>query len=186
MTPLICSRSSVDSPGTPRSTKSRASILSAQHTRLLISMLPFKNPVELDEWISRPPVSAAWLEFRASVPAIHPDPNVVEVCNLAERAIISAPPSGRKFCLLHPDKRGWSIDDHHVRFIVGIAKDSLEEQAWDSSKWIQRSQEIAKALYEVLVYLKTTSGPRHGRDDSPTAQDKTVGPWSLETGGGGD
>jgi hypothetical protein len=59
--------------------------------------------------------------------------------------------------MYHPDKSSWTPEDHHVRFIVTVVSDNLLKGMWSESDWKKKSTEIAKAVYEVLAFLRATS-----------------------------
>lgn len=65
-----------------------------------------------------------------------------------------------QYLMYHPDKSAWSAEDHHVRFIVTVVSDNMLKGTWSDGDWKKRSLEIAKAVYEVLAFLRATSfGP---------------------------
>ena len=69
-----------------------------------------------------------------------------------------------KYLIFHPDKEGWTSDDHHIRFMATVISDNLLKGLWSESEWKKKNVEIAKAIYEVLSFLRaTTLGP----DPSP-------------------
>jgi hypothetical protein len=62
-----------------------------------------------------------------------------------------------KFLSYHPEKDSWNAEDHHVRFIVVVISDSVLNGLWSESDSKKRTMEIAKAVYEVLSFLRATS-----------------------------
>ncbi len=62
--------------------------------------------------------------------------------------------------MYHPDKTIWTAEDHHVRFIVAVISDNMLKGTWSDSDWKKKGLEIAKSVYEVLAFLRTTAfGP---------------------------
>ena len=59
---------------------------------------------------------------------------------------------------MHPDKRDWSAEDHHARFVVAVVKDSLLEEIWTDDERNNARENIIQGIFEVLIYLKATSG----------------------------
>jgi hypothetical protein len=62
-----------------------------------------------------------------------------------------------QFLMYHPDKTAWSAEDHHVRFIVTVIQDNMLKGLWSESDWKKRGIDIAKAVYEVLAFLRATA-----------------------------
>ncbi|MBE3042338.1 hypothetical protein IMZ48_07105 [Candidatus Bathyarchaeota archaeon] len=143
---------------------------SAQHSRLLLHLLPFlKDSAQFVAWVGRAPVSAAWHEFVAALPDPNPDPSLDVVTPKVQVALMGTKLPATRFRMLHPDKRDWSAEDHHVRFIVAVISDCLSEELWERKDWSSNPREIVRAVYEVLVYLKTVEGIELG--DVPSATD---------------
>ena len=63
-----------------------------------------------------------------------------------------------EFLMYHPSKDAWTPEDHHARFIVTVISDNMLKGLWSESDWKKRGLEIAKAVYEVLVFLRATAG----------------------------
>lgn len=61
--------------------------------------------------------------------------------------------------MYHPNKEVWTSEDHHVRFIVTVVNDNILQGLWSESDWKKRSTDIAKAVFEVLVFLRATTLP---------------------------
>lgn len=59
--------------------------------------------------------------------------------------------------MYHPDKAAWSAEDHHIRFIVTVVSDNMLKHLWSESDWKKKNIEIAKAVYEVLAFLRATA-----------------------------
>jgi len=71
--------------------------------------------------------------------------------------------------MYHPDKEGWTSEDHHIRFLVTVISDNMLKGLWSDSDWKKRNIEIAKSSYEVLSFLRATHGP--GIDVNPPRYD---------------
>ena len=141
-------------------TQDAASVLNPQHLRLIIDPLPsIKDANEFSAWIRRAPVSGAWAEFTAAVP--HPSPNPDSSTIVGEaNAVLEASPyiPSSKFLKLNPDKSDWSAADHHVRFVVAIISDCSVDARHRMEEWVRRYPASVRGIYEVLVFLKATSG----------------------------
>jgi len=144
-------------PAAPGSTPSPSfSHLSTQHERLILELLPFKDAAKFHDWLASPPVRGCWAEFCRDFLAGSPhapEPDKTRTAQAAKDAF-----SGRKekFMVFHPDKAGWTAEDHHVRFIVQVASDGVMRGMWSESEWKKRGLEISKAGYEVLSFLRST------------------------------
>nr|XP_036583192.1 uncharacterized protein CTRU02_06785 [Colletotrichum truncatum]KAF6792168.1 hypothetical protein CTRU02_06785 [Colletotrichum truncatum] len=106
---------------------STAARVSSQHERLLLELLPFKEASKFHEWLNSP--------------------------FTARDALNSRKP---KYLVYHPDKTGWTPEDHYVRFIITLVADNMLQSLWSESEWKKRGLDIAKAAYEVLIFLKAT------------------------------
>ncbi|TWU71186.1 hypothetical protein ED733_001555 [Metarhizium rileyi] len=132
-------------------------MLNAQHERLILELLPFKDAAKFKEWLNGELVQGSWAEFwrdlvtkaRASCP----EPDKSRTAEAAKNAI-----NGRsvKFLVYHPDKTNWTVEDHHVRFIVTVIQDNMLKSMWSDSDWKKRAVEVCKAVFEVLCYLKAS------------------------------
>ncbi|KAK3939780.1 hypothetical protein QBC46DRAFT_262379 [Diplogelasinospora grovesii] len=132
--------------------------LSTQHERLILELLPFKDAPQFHEWLNGVYVRGSWHEFLQDFLAqnpLAPEPEKTKTAQLAKDAISSRNP---KFLLYHPDKEGWTAEDHHVRFIVTVISDNLglKNSLWSNSDFSRRGLEIAKSIYEVLSFLRAT------------------------------
>jgi hypothetical protein len=130
--------------------------LSTQHERLILELLPFKDSAKFHDWLTSPPLRGCWSEFcrdYLSHNAHAPEPDKVRTAQAAKDAF-----SGRKekYMVYHPDKNGWTAEDHHVRFIVQVVSDGLMKGMWSEGEWKKRGIEISKAGYEVLSFLRST------------------------------
>lgn len=135
--------------------------LSTQHERLILELLPLKDPAAFHAWLAGDFVRGSWDEFRrdglyplaapsgSSRASLEPDKH--KTAQAARDAIHSRKP---KFLVYHPDKRNWTLEDHHVRFIVTVIADNMLQGLWSESDWKKKSVDIAKAVYEVLAFLK--------------------------------
>jgi hypothetical protein len=99
--------------------------LSAQHERLILELLPFKDATLFHDWLSSVYVQGSWAEFCRdflSHNPLGPEPNKDKTAQAAKDAINSRKP---QYLLYHPDKTGWVDQDHHVRFIVSVVSDNM-------------------------------------------------------------
>jgi hypothetical protein len=134
--------------------------LSTQHERLILELLPFKDASQFHEWLHSPYVLGSWREFHAdflssasiaSTNGLIPEPDKNKTSQAAKDAISS---KTAKFLMYHPDKRDWSPQDHHVRFIATVVVDNMLKGLWSDSDWKKRGGDITKAVYEVLSFLR--------------------------------
>lgn len=149
---------SASSSGTVASGAGRMpSPFSSQHERLILELLPFKDSVKFHEWLRGGMVRGSWGEFHrdflTKVPADHSEPDKNKTAQTVKDAVLGRSP---KFLAYHPDKTGWTRDDHHVRFIVTVIQDNMLTGLWTESDWKKRTIEISKAVYEVLFFLKAS------------------------------
>lgn len=142
-------------------TRDPTETLSRQHMRLLLYLLPFaEEPPQLETWLRRPPILAAWTEFTTALAGPHPDPCLSAINPKVRAALGSDNLPEARFCMLHPDKRDWSAGDHHVRFIVAVISDTMLEEQWDRGEDKNGLPNgIVRAVYEILVFLKAMGGP---------------------------
>ncbi|KAK1596416.1 uncharacterized protein LY79DRAFT_667429 [Colletotrichum navitas] len=146
---------SAPSPSAPR--------IASQHERLLMELLPFEDTATFRDWLDGPFVRGSWDEFcadylslallRAESPGAVPEPDKARTARAAREALGTRKP---KFLVYHPDKTGWAAEDHYVRFVVTLIADNGLRNMWNGSEWKRKGLDIAKAAYEVLVYLKAT------------------------------
>jgi hypothetical protein len=135
--------------------------LATQHERLMLELLPFKDNAQFQEWLQSPYVRGSWTEFgrdylsrRAAVPGPEAqEPDKEATAREAKQAIDGRVP---RFMVFHPDKQGWTAQDHTVRFIAAVVSDSMLHKVWSSSDWKKRDMQICKAVYEVLSFLRST------------------------------
>ncbi|GKT62012.1 hypothetical protein CT0861_07937 [Colletotrichum tofieldiae] len=147
--------------------------VASQHERLLLELLPFKDAAKFHEWLDSHFVRGSWDEFYADYlsgtllagagPNPVPEPDKTRTAQTAREALNARKP---KFLVYHPDKTGWAAEDHYVRFIVTLVADNGLQNLWSESEWKKKGLDIAKAAYEVLVFLKTTMP--HADPDPPS------------------
>ncbi|KAK1967140.1 hypothetical protein LY78DRAFT_576958 [Colletotrichum sublineola] len=144
------------SPSAPR--------VASQHERLLMELLPpFRDTTAFHDWLNGPFVRGSWDEFcadylslallSAGSPGAVPEPDKTRTAQAAREALDARRP---KFLVYHPNKMGWEAEDHYVRFIVMLVTDNGLRNIWYESEWKRKGLDIAKAAYEVLIFLKTT------------------------------
>lgn len=134
-----------------------ASYFSVQHERLILELLPFKDSAKFHEWIQGDMVRGSWAEFHrdflVKFPSDHVEPDKNKTADAVKSAISSR---SHKFLAYHPDKKNWTREDHHIRFIVTTIQDNMLTGLWSESDWKKRNVEIARAVYEVLFFLKAS------------------------------
>ncbi|KAG5946794.1 hypothetical protein E4U59_002986, partial [Claviceps monticola] len=59
-----------------------------------------------------------------------------------------------KYLVYHPEKTAWTVNDHHVRFIVIVVQYNLLLGLWSQRGWTHNKLRICRAVYELLCYLK--------------------------------
>ena len=131
-------------------------VLSAQHERLILELLPFKDVSKFKEWLHSGWVQGSWAEFwRDCVVKSQsmPEPDKTRTCEAAKSAINS---KSQRFLVYHPDKNGWTGEDHHVRFIITLIQDNILKGTWSESDWKKKGVDMCKAAYEVLCFLKAS------------------------------
>lgn len=134
------------------------SALSSQHVRLILELLPFKDAEQFHDWLGGAYVRGSWQEFLRDFLTrnpLAPEPSKATTAQLVRDAINSRNP---KYLMYHPEKDTWTSEDHHVRFIVTVISDNLLHKGlWSESDWKKKNIDIAKAVYEVLSFLRATS-----------------------------
>jgi hypothetical protein len=144
--------------------------LSMQHERLILELLPFKDAQAFHTWLGSDYVRGSWHEFRRDSAPMLPfspssasgsgsggggrssgEPDKHKTSQAAKDAINSRKP---KFLVYHPDKTAWTVEDHHIRFIATVVADNMLQGLWSESEWKKKAIDIAKAVFEVLVFLK--------------------------------
>lgn len=141
--------------------------LSTQHERLILELLPFKDTIQFHEWLNGIYVRGSWLEFCAAFPLAVarslPEPDKTKTAQAAKDAISSRT---AKYLLYHPDKTGWTSEDHAIRFIAAVVADNMLKGAWTESEFRKRGLEITKAVYEVLSFLRASAAVSSGAGPS--------------------
>lgn len=130
--------------------------LASQHERLIMELLPFKKPEQFHEWIGGRFVRGSWHEycrdFLARNPS-SPEPDKDKTANAAKKAVNDRE---AKYVMYHPEKDSWTPEDHAVRFIATVVSDNMLKGIWSTSDWKRKDNEITKAVYEVLSFLRQT------------------------------
>lgn len=146
--------------------------MSTQHERLILELLPFKDLAAFNAWLGSMYVHGAWVEFVRD--CLAPGSlSAASASSSGQAAIVSEPDKAKtaqaakdavkgqqaKFLVYHPDKEGWTLEDHHVRFIATVVQDNLLKGTWSNSDFKNKGLDITKAVYEVLMYLRATYYP---------------------------
>ncbi|KAL8285669.1 hypothetical protein RB597_002639 [Gaeumannomyces tritici] len=160
-------------------TQQMLSLLARQHERLILELFTFKDGAQFQAWLRSPQVRGSWLEFRrdsaaaaatrSSVPLPHHPAGSgssgggggggneeMDKAKAAQQAKDAVQKKSPRYLLHYPDKRDWTADDHTVRFIAVVIYDNLLTGMWSSGDWSCRALDIAKSVYEVLVFLRST------------------------------
>ncbi|KAG5932303.1 hypothetical protein E4U60_005327, partial [Claviceps pazoutovae] len=111
----------------------------------------------LKEWLKVDCMQGAWAEFMRDCATKSPNESVVDpgkgtITEAARSAIDLL--GNTKYLVYHPDKTAWTVNDHHVRFIVIVVQVNLLRRLWSQGDWSQKKLEICRAVYELLCYLK--------------------------------
>lgn len=154
-TPLLSIRQQLEEEmGNPPSFRSP---LHNQHERLILELLPFKDPQVFREWLHGPFVRGAWQEYCRDYLARHPDSPECDKAQVSQAAKEAVSTRNPKYLLYHPEKDDWSPEDHVIRFIAVVVGDNvLLKGLWSELDWKRQKIEISKALYEVLSFLRST------------------------------
>ncbi len=125
----------------------------------------FKNPNHKPKpfcnsrWLNSVYVRGSWHEFLRDFLARNPLAPELDKTKTAQRAKELINARKPEFLMYHPNKEGWTAEDHHIRFIVTVVTDNVLKGLWSESDWKKRGLEIAKAVYEVLAFLRATTLP---------------------------
>ena len=141
-----------------------AAFLSAQHERLILELLPFKDSAKFQDWLSSVWVHGSWLEFYTDFlgkSRNFTEPNKETMAQMTKDAINS---KSQKYLLYNPDKTDWNLEDHHIRFMVTVIRDNLLKNLWSDWEWKKKSMDITKAVFEVLCFLKSS---QYSMDQGP-------------------
>ncbi|KAH8836719.1 hypothetical protein MCOR27_001437 [Pyricularia oryzae] len=133
--------------------------MARQHERLVMELLPFGTVEQFHLWLESAPVLGSWLEFRAN--CRHVDLDEVDKTRAAQMTRDALNSKSARYLVYHPDKEGWTVEDHIVRFMATIMKDALLQGVWDEGELENKTLDIAKAVYEVLCFFKAV-------DEQPT------------------
>ena len=131
--------------------------LTVQHERLILELLPFKDSQAFQEWLHGPYIRGSWHEYCRDFLArnpVSPESEKAKVCQAAKDAISNRDP---RYLAYHPEKDGWTPEDHTVRFIAVVVSDNILKGLWSESEWKKQKLEITKAVYEVLSFLRGTN-----------------------------
>ncbi|KAK4157333.1 hypothetical protein C8A00DRAFT_11798 [Chaetomidium leptoderma] len=136
---------------------SAAAQLSTQHERLILELLPFKDRRQFQEWLNSIYVRGSWNEFLRDFLVQNPLAPELDKAKTAQKAKDAINSRKPEYLMYHPDKGGWTAEDHHVRFIATIVSDNMLKGLWSESDWKKKNIDIAKAVYEVLTFLRATA-----------------------------
>ncbi|KAG7287068.1 hypothetical protein NEMBOFW57_006571 [Staphylotrichum longicolle] len=131
--------------------------LCSQHERLILELLPFKEVRQFHEWLNSIYVRGSWNEFVRDFLSRNPTAPELDKAKTAQKAKEAINSRTVQYLMYHPDKSSWTPEDHHVRFIVTVVSDNLLKGTWSESDWKKKSTEVAKAVYEVLAFLRATA-----------------------------
>ncbi|CAK7227210.1 hypothetical protein SBRCBS47491_006492 [Sporothrix bragantina] len=145
--------------------------LSAQHERLILELLPFKDASQFREWLTF--LEGDWEEYcrdyldpqyftalydeagnAVEIPDKAPTDPEPDKGTTAQRAKDAINHQSVIFLTYHPEKSTWTPEDHAVRFVATAIADSLLRKVWSERDWRKRPLDIAKAVYEVLSYKR--------------------------------
>lgn len=167
------SSANVSSPGAAAGSNAGPSgpRLSAQHERLILELLPFKDASQFREWLGF--LEGDWEEYcrdyldpqywtalydeagnALEIPDQAPSDPEPDKSMTAQRTKDAINHQSVIFLAYHPDKATWTPEDHAVRFVATAIADSLLRKVWGERDWRKRPLEIAKAVYEVLSYKR--------------------------------
>lgn len=165
-TPGSAASASGGRPNSPGSLR-----LSAQHERLILELLPFKDASQFREWLAF--LEGDWEEYcrdyldpqyftalydesgnALEIPDKAPSDPEPDKTTTAQRAKDAINNQSVIFLTYHPEKTTWTPEDHAVRFVATAIADSLLRKVWGERDWRKRPLEIAKAVYEVLSYKR--------------------------------
>ncbi|KAL1899071.1 hypothetical protein Sste5346_002993 [Sporothrix stenoceras] len=165
-TPGSAASASGGRPNSPGSLR-----LSAQHERLILELLPFKDASQFREWLAF--LEGDWEEYcrdymdpqyftalydesgnALEIPGKAPSDPEPDKATTAQRAKDAINNQSVIFLTYHPEKTTWTPEDHAVRFVATAIADSLLRKVWGERDWRKRPLDIAKAVYEVLSYKR--------------------------------
>lgn len=129
-------------------------VLRYQH--YLVGLFPFDSSQEFLQWISSECVDNSWKEFISgftldSIPVPTAEEDKATVRRAAHDALRSRDP---KFRIYHPDKTGWTEQDHVVRFIVSVISGNfLDGGLWSLRDFEERPLHYTTFVCEIMTFL---------------------------------
>ncbi|KAI6359291.1 hypothetical protein MCOR25_007127 [Pyricularia grisea] len=137
-----------------------------RHQRLVMELLPFETEGEFQSWLESAPLMGLWLEFRAN--CYHLDLDEVDKTRATQMARDALNSGSATYLVYHPDKQGWTLEDHMVRFMVTVMRDAVLQGVWAEAELRSKTLDIAEAVFEVLGFLKAVDEEpsASGSDDS--------------------
>ncbi len=120
------------------------------------TVLPFKESRNFQEWLQSSYVRGSWHEYCRDFLAANPTSPEVDKAKTSQAAKDAINSRNPRYLLYHPDKDGWTPEDHVVRFIVAVVADNMLKSIWSDHDWKKRNIEVCKAVYEVLSFLRGT------------------------------
>ncbi|KAG6035229.1 hypothetical protein E4U40_002717 [Claviceps sp. LM458 group G5] len=133
---------------------------SEQHERLFAETSPSEDPekpmesTNIDDYIY---AMDSLEEYRCDCVIETPsvsmsEPDKDRVVEAARNAINSC---DSPYLVFHPNKTGWKIHDHCVRFVVTVIRDQMLRGLW-LRVWLRNRLELCNVVYELLVNLTST------------------------------
>jgi hypothetical protein len=113
-------------------------------------------------WLTGPYVRGSWSEFQRDFHATHPlapEPDKPSTVQSAREAINAR---SAQYLMHNPDKHAWTVEDHHVRFLVAVISDNMLDGLWSEKEWKKNGARVCGAVFEVLVFLKATAAAEGG------------------------
>jgi len=112
-----------------------------------------------NRWLGGVYVRGAWQEFARDFLSQNVFAREADKEKMAQKTKEAVNNRNAKYLIFHPDKDGWTSDDHHIRFMATVISDNLLKGLWSESEWKKKGLDIAKAIYEVLSYLRAIKSP---------------------------
>ncbi|KAG6079455.1 hypothetical protein E4U15_003743 [Claviceps sp. LM218 group G6] len=133
---------------------------SEQHEQLFAEASPSGDPdkskdsTDIDDCIN---ITNSLEEFRRDCVIKSPrmsmsEPDKDRVAEAARNAINSC---DSPYLVFHPNKTGWKVHDHYVRFVVTVIRDRMLRGLWLRA-WLQNGLELCNIVYEMLGNLTST------------------------------
>ncbi|TLD26555.1 hypothetical protein PspLS_04669 [Pyricularia sp. CBS 133598] len=168
----IMGRPSLPSPSSSSSqppTQNTSCRMARQHERLVMELLPFRTAEQFHEWLESPPLLGTWLEFRAN--CRHQDLDEIDKTRVAQITRDALNSRMAKYLVYHPNKQGWTLEEHVVRFMATAMKDAVLEGVWSENELRNKTLDIAKAIYEVMCFFKAVDEqPSPSESDDPAGE----------------